>query len=88
MFFPHGKVGRFILDATFETHNTVRKDIGKFVSNIADQIGLDGRVGGDLEAKKRIEKRKYNFSFQSSKKVSGDSHLTIMRPKMTCELVC
>lgn len=71
MFFPHGKVGRFILGAAFETHNTVRKDIGKFVSNIADQIGLDGRVGGDLEAKKRIEKRKYNFFFQSSKKVSG-----------------
>ena len=71
MFFPHGKVGRFILDAAFDTHNIFRKDIGKFVSNIADQIGLDGRVGGDLEAKKRIEERKYNFSFQSSKRVAG-----------------
>jgi hypothetical protein len=70
VFFPHGKVGSVILDAAFETHNTFRKDIGKFVSNIADQIGLDGRVGGDLKAKKRIEERKYNFSFQSSKKMS------------------
>jgi hypothetical protein len=88
VFFPHGKVGRFILDATFETHNTVRKDISKFVSNIADQIGLDGRVGGDLEAKRRIEERKYNFYFQSSKKVSRGSHLITMRPELTYELVC
>jgi hypothetical protein len=87
VFFPHRKVGRFILDAAFETHNTARKDIGKFVSNIADQIGLDGRVGGDLEAKKRIEERKYNFSFPIQQNgLWGFS--TTMRPELTCELVC
>lgn len=59
------------MDAAFETHNTVRKDIGKFVSNIADQIGLDGRVGGDLEARKRIEKRKYNSLSNPAKRSLG-----------------
>jgi len=36
-----------------------RQDVGKFVANIADQIGLDGQLGGDEEAEKRIEERKY-----------------------------
>ena len=35
-----------------------RKDIGRFVSNIADQIGLDGTVGGNDEVSNRIEERK------------------------------
>ena len=34
-----------------------RKDISKAVSTIADKIGLDGKAGGDEEARKRIEER-------------------------------
>lgn len=35
-----------------------RKDIGKFVGSIADQIGLDGTVGDNQDARHRIEERK------------------------------
>ena len=38
-----------------------RKDTGKFVSSIADQIGLDGRIGADQEAKERIAQRVQPF---------------------------
>ncbi|KAJ5818712.1 hypothetical protein N7474_004303 [Penicillium riverlandense] len=34
-----------------------RDDIGKFVANIADQVGIDGEVGGDNVVRKRIEDR-------------------------------
>jgi hypothetical protein len=46
--------------------HTGRQDVGKFVTNIADQIGLDGKAGADEESKKRIEEREYSkksFSF-------------------------
>ena len=41
--------------------HTGRKDIGQYVSNIVDQIGLDGKIGPDDEVSKRIEERKSSF---------------------------
>ncbi|KAJ5238298.1 hypothetical protein N7468_002917 [Penicillium chermesinum] len=44
-----------------------RKDVGKFVATIADQLGIDGAVGGaDEETRQRIEKRVQPFLDQVS----------------------
>ena len=37
--------------------STDRKDVGKFVANIADQIGLNGNAGGDTKILERIAER-------------------------------
>jgi hypothetical protein len=34
-----------------------RKEINRYISNVADLIGLDGKVGADDEVKKRMEER-------------------------------
>jgi len=46
-----------------------RKEIGSFVSSIADQIGLDGSKGADAESRERIAERMDPFP-------TGESNLT------------
>lgn len=54
-----------VVACIFETHG--RKDVTKFVAAIADQLGIDGAVGGaDEETRQRIEKRVQPFLDQVS----------------------
>jgi hypothetical protein len=49
---------------------TGRKEVGGFVANIADQIGLDGKMGADEESRKRIAERKYSSGAEMGVSVS------------------
>lgn len=53
-----------VVACIFETEG--RRDVGNLVAAIADYIGLDGDVGGDVEARQRITERVQPFLNQVS----------------------
>ena len=53
-----------VVACIFETEG--RKDVGNLVAAIADHIGLDGDVGSDDEARRRIAERIQPFLNQVS----------------------
>jgi hypothetical protein len=57
--------------------HTGRKEVGAFVANIADQIGLDGKMGGDEESKKRIAERKYSSGTERG--ISASHYIFLVR---------
>lgn len=57
-----------------------RRDVGKLVAAIADHIGLDGELGGDQEARRRIEERVQPFVNQISPSRTVTLQVPVTRP--------
>ncbi|KAJ5468534.1 hypothetical protein N7475_006286 [Penicillium sp. IBT 31633x] len=67
-----------VVACIFETDG--RKDVGKLVAAIADHIGLDGELGADQEARRRIEERVQPFLNQVSPARTVTLHVPVARP--------